>query len=164
MRQRVRPVLSFAAAAAFAAGLFGIVRPDAADARLVRAEVLLGETTLLLGSTSDDGRPDVDAVWQYLRDLRLQPTEAFTALRDERDEAAAEAEGHPQADRWTLRRGEEDPWIHLRVAYGGRAEVHTLTLLRAEDGAWRVDPTDLERYADMRWIRRREATALYDKR
>jgi hypothetical protein len=157
-------LLVLALATAFAASPFARVLSEVADARLVRAEVLLGETSLLLGSTSDDGKPDVDTVWQYLRDLRLQPTEAFTALRDERAEAAAEAAGRPQADRWTLRRGEKDPWIHLRIAYGGRAEVHALTLLRDEDGAWRVDPTDLERYADLRWIRRREAAALYDKR
>lgn len=136
----------------------GAAAPE--DARLVTAEVLLGETVLLRGSTSDDGKPDVDQVWSYLRGLRLKPTEAFDALRTERAGQASEP-AEPTADeRYTLRRGEKDPWIHLRIAYGGRAEVFALTLLR-DDGGWRVDTADLDRYADMRWIRRSEAARLH---
>ena len=136
---------------------------DDTAARLVAAEVRLGDVVLLRGSTSDDGKPDVDQVWDYLRELRLQPTAAFDELRAGRA-AEAEAGAEPVAEgSWKLRRRDEDPWIHLRIAYGGRAEVFVLTLLRDEGGRWRVDPADVARYADMRWIRRSEAARLYGR-
>lgn len=132
-----------------------------ADARMVLAEVFLGETLLLRGSTSDDGKPDVDAVWDYLRGLDLQPTEAFAELKAARAGSAKPADGdHPEGS-WTLRREPDEPWIRLRIAYGGRLEAHWLTFVPAADGAWRVAAADVESYADMRWIRRWEATRMY---
>lgn len=150
------PLLLLASASLLRAG-----DTDSDGARMVLAEVLLGDTLLLRGSTSDNGKPHVDHVWEYLRALDLRPTDAFAELRAERTAAGA-AEGVSAADGdWTLRRGEEDPWIHLRIAYGGRVEVHWLSFTPAGDGNWRVAAADVERYADMRWIRRREAARLY---
>lgn len=124
------------------------------EMRMVRAEVSFQGEVLLEASTSDDGSPHVDEVWNYLKKLEFSPTPAFHTLREKR-----EAEGSP----WTLERSKEEDWIRLDIAYGGRAELWKLPLLQVGE-SWRVDVDAIDAAAERRWIRRWEAANLYEKK
>ena len=66
--------------------LGGAPATDAADtsahpARLIRAEVRIGNKVVLRGTTSDDGSRDADEVWLAADQVKLLPTKHFAALK-----------------------------------------------------------------------------------
>jgi hypothetical protein len=128
-------------------------RPPAPSARFVRASIHLDGREILRGSTSDDGSPDVDAVWGYLKGLEFQVTEELQklALPTDGSELVLEKKGEPNA-------------IVLAVAYGGEARTWRLSLSRvlASDGTpcWKLRPTEIERLFPYRLISRAEAARL----
>lgn len=140
--------------------------------RLVLAEVSVGGEVVLRGSTSDDGEPDADEVWGYLKHLRFAPTDAFAGLGVAADAEALELLGEVRPSTATSERPIHEPTITLDVHYGGVAALRRLSLVRAPSEAgggqrgaeWRVAPDERERYFDLRRITRREARLLDDPR
>lgn len=128
--------------------------------RLVSARVLVDGEVVLRGSTSDDGSPDADAVWAYLHELELSPTEAFGALGVEPD-AAAVTLGWLKG-KATEGRG-DPPTLGLEIRYGGLDAPFLLGLVRSEAGdTWRVAPETVEARFPYRRITRAQAAALED--
>lgn len=153
-------------------------------ARFVPAEIVLDGTVVLRGSTSDDGRADVDAVWDYqLGGLAYAPTEAFAALgvpadakewvlelpaagaKESEAEKRAEAES---ADATKPRRRGPDEWaIEVLVSYGGEARARTLRLVRGKKqpgsgGDWYLHPDEVRRLFGARLVRREDVPHLED--
>ena len=140
------------------------------SARIVTAEVSLDGQVVLRGSTSDDGRPDADAVWEYLRQLSLTPTAKLASVAPERREdhegGAFSLLGRAEPER---RGADGGPWRHadiqLDIAYGGAAELRTLRLIpTAKPGEWRVDLAAIEGWFGLRTIRREWAARLEEPR
>ncbi|MEO0650567.1 MAG: hypothetical protein AAFZ65_07815 [Planctomycetota bacterium] len=141
--------------------LHGAPRTAPPPMRLVPASIAVEGQVVLRASTSDDGHPDADAVWNYLRHrLVFQPTEAFEQL-----------EVDPRAEQITLGwlRGSDNalrgdpPALGLEVRYGGEDHPHRMTLERVAGGAgWRVAPETVERRFGHRRITRNQARALDD--
>lgn len=155
------PMATAAVVAILSLGAWGIAG-HAPRTRLVMAEVSLGERVVLRASASDDGHPDVDEVWGYLRGMTLEPTAEFAALGVDATAEEFTMLGDPfeGGDGSSPRR----PTVRLEIDYGGRAQVRELRLLRtataAGKPAWRVDPAELDRHFSHRWIRRVEAALL----
>lgn len=148
-------VLLLTTSAAFTAAAAG--KPPA---RHVGAEIALDGVVVLRGSTSDDGHPDADAVWDYqLGQLTYAPTDAFAKLGVPAD-----------AVEWTLAsapapaRGARPAQVRVEVRYGGGVTTHELALVRVprtpNGGEWRVQARDVERLFAGRSITRREAANL----
>jgi hypothetical protein len=92
--------------------------------------VSLNGKAVLKAGWGDDGLPDADTVWRYLKQAKFQPVGGFR-LETDRD-GALEA---------TLKGG-----VVVDVAYAGRAEVSELQLVRAKENApWQVAPAEVER-------------------
>lgn len=155
------PMATVAVAATAMLSAWGIAA-HAPRTRMVMAEVSQGERVVLRASTSDDGHPDVDEVWGYLRGMTLEPTADFAALGVDEKSAEFTMRGEPfeGGDGSSPRR----PTLRLEIDYGGRAQLRELRLLRATTDAgkagWRIDPAELDRHFSGRWIRRVEAGLL----
>ena len=125
-------------------------------ARLVRARISLDGKTLLEGSTGDNGRVDADGVWEYLKSIKFKATEHFTALKV--DAAAKETVLSSNAPRGQL------GTIIVDIAYGGKAMKRKLTIVRVpldkRGREWSLDPTEVDRMFDDRFIRRSDAARL----
>ncbi len=158
--------------------------PSPTHARLIPAEIRVDGEVVLRGSTSDDGHPDVDAVWDYQRGtLAYAPTAAFAALgvpadteewvleprptdRGERSESAEGAKADdPKTAATKPRRRRPAQWtIEVVVGYGGEARTHSLRLVRGKQlptgGEWYVHPDDVDRLFGSRLIRREAAAQL----
>lgn len=127
-------------------------------ARLVPAQIEVNGEVVLRASTSDDGHPDADAVWDYLNsELFFEPTEAFEALGIAEDARSHTLGFLKSKDNETLG---EPPTLALDVSYGGRAEPRILELVRTDSGKWKVHPETVERQFNYRWIRRWDAARL----
>lgn len=124
-------------------------------ARFIPASIAVEGREILLGSTSDDGHPDVDAVWGYLSGIAFTPTEEFAKLGLTTDGAQLllEKKGEPRA-------------IVLDLAYGGEVRTWRLMLERSqsEQGElrWKLAPGEIERLFSYRLISRSEAARLRD--
>lgn len=157
---------SFALSALLAGftGADALLDRPAPRARLITVEVLVAGELLLRGTASDDGTPDADAVWAYLRNVALTPTEAFGKLG-----VAADAKAHtlfgtpipPRGGRGELRH-ERD--VVVAISYGGVVETFDVVLQRTKDrngdDAWRLHPKELEDHFWLRRITRRQAAEL----
>jgi hypothetical protein len=128
-------------------------------ARFVPAVVLCDGVEVLRASTSDDGSPDADEVWYYLRNLTFQPTDEFARLGSPtvggtwRIPAAAAEQPKPLPVRFTV-----------EVAYGGKVDLRELQLVPAAGGntGWRLAPGEAERWFQHRWIGRSAVAGLRD--
>jgi hypothetical protein len=140
-----------------ATGALGIawaceLRP-APSARFIPASIAIDGREILRGSTSDDGHPDVDAVWGYLRGIAFTPTEelAKLGLATDAAELLLEKKGEPKA-------------IVLDLAYGGEARTWRLALERSQNEKgevrWKLAPAEIERLFPYRLISRADAARL----
>lgn len=164
--QRILLLLSVAALTGL--GLLHASRPAPA-ARMVLAEISLNGEVILRGSTSDDGHPDADEVWGYLKgEFFLHPTENLSIAGEDRERGRLELHGAPTG----LEAGSHGPRYHptlgLEIAYGGQCELRELSLIRVrtddDTEAWKVDPETVDRWFAHRRITRREASLLEDPR
>ena len=127
--------------------------------RLVSASIEVDGKVVLRASTSDDGHPDADAVWGYLRaGLEFRPTEDFGSLGVAPE--ALEVELGWLKSRANAHLG-DPPKLAVDVAYGGYDEPYQLKLVRASGAeTWRVSPETAERRFPYRRITRAQAAAL----
>lgn len=128
-------------------------------ARYVPAVVTCDGVEVLRASTSDNGRPDADEVWYYLRGLTFLPTDDFARLGDP-------AEGKPWRIPAAAKEAEKPLPVRFTVdvAYGGKVELRELLLVPAGEGkaGWRLAPGEAERWFSHRWIARAAAADLRD--
>ena len=133
---------------------------EATAARLIRAKILLDGNTLLEGSTSDNGRVDADGVWEYLKSVKFKATQHFIDLKVD-----------PSAKGTTVssnaRPGKQGT-IVVDIAYGGMAFTRKLKLVRLpidrQGREWSLDPTEIDKMFDDRFIRRSQAARLDNPR
>lgn len=142
--------------ALFVCTLSSVLARELHAARYVRADISLDGKTVLEGSTGDNGKPDADDVWDYLKTIRFRATEEFLAL-DVKDDAK-EVVLTSNAPKGEL------GGIVISVRYGGKAMTRKLTLVRVprdENGReWRLDPAQVDKLFDYRFIRRSDAARL----
>lgn len=131
----------------------GGVDAHAPAARFVPATIAIDGKEILRGSASDDGKPDVDEVWGYLRGMAFTPTEEFAklGLAADASQLLLEKKGEPKA-------------IVLDLAYGGEVRTWRLELARGVDGqgkaCWKLAEPEIERLFSYRLISRSEAARL----
>jgi len=117
--------------------------------RQVGMKILLDDQVLWEAGTSDDGRPNADAVWTSLKEARFQRGRDFAA-----NEPAIQHDG----DDATVK---GDVTVH--VDYGGEKAVHELTLKRVvtETGErWAVPEELVDKWFWSRTLSRRHAGDL----
>ncbi len=161
---RIVPVAAVLILATAAAVLASHAPPAA---RYVPAEIRFEGKVILRGSTSDDGHPDVDAVWDYQRgQLRYAATEDFAALGIANDQMECTLESPAAKKDANGRAGAREAEIEVDVRYGGQLSTFELRLVRdpnAANGAeWRIHEDDLDRLFGNRLIRRDDARRLQD--
>jgi len=99
-------------------------------ARLVPIAVSIDGKVVIKSGRWDNGRVGADAVWRYLKDLKLQPIGGLGIEPDREDSLRATLKGD----------------VVIDVRYGGRAEVSELKLIRVqEDEPWQIAPAEVER-------------------
>ena len=157
MKTRPRLLLFFLVLSTCVAAIRALTPPFEASARLVRARIERNGVELLRVSTSDDGYPDVDEVWDYLGELEFEPTEAFGELGVDSTSAVFRLLGTEGESRGSSPYYERD--IVLAIAYGGDVSVRKLDLVRS-GARWKVSPEHVERYFDYRKITREQARGL----
>jgi len=126
-------------------------------ARFVPIKISIDGEVLLEGNASDDGRPDADQVWEALKQVNLEETEAFKKQF-----------GKVASDEFKLLRKQGERGqprnVTIDVAYGGLAETASLTIRRMPpDGAgrvWRIRAEDVDTLFNNRLIRRSDAATL----
>jgi len=135
----------------------------ARPARLVTASIKVDGELVLRASTSDDGHPDADEVWNYLLErLEFQPAEAFPSLGID---AASETVTLGWLKSSETEHLGDPPAISLEVAHGGHDAPFRLGLVRSKgEQAWRVDRETVENRFPYRSITRTEAAQLTDPR
>lgn len=131
--------------------------PGAASAaRFVEVTVSVDDVIMLTGSRGDDGHADVDDVWNYLKTLKLVPTEHFAGLKIPADAQSALLKSNAPVGQ----PGE----IVVSIDYGGIATTRTLRLVREPPDKygreWRIFAADLDDLFDERLITRRQAADL----
>ena len=135
---------------------FFICSAETHAARLVRATVSIDGKTILEGSTSDDGRVDADGVWEYLRSIRFKATEDFGTLELGPDSKTTVLSSKAPKGRAGT--------IIVEIAYGGRASTRELKLVRVpadrQGREWSIDPGEVDRMFNRRYIRRSDAARL----
>lgn len=119
-------------------------------ARLVKVRVYVGEVVILEGSTSDDGSPDADAAWNYLREVQLKPTDRFEEFVDKMTTSDGSLELSATGK--------------ITVAYGGRKDFRKAVFTKSTDEKkevqYRLDNELIEKWFASRLITRREAAGL----
>ena len=137
---------------------------SASPARLIRAEVRVGNKVVLRGTTSDDGSRDADEVWLAADQVKLLPTEHFAAL-----EVPAEAKKHRLVGTPIPPDGVTDHEPAHRdavfsISAGGKIEGMSLEIERTTIGfgkpAWRIPRHVLIDRFNWRLITRHEARQL----
>ena len=125
-------------------------------ARYVKAEISLDGKILLVGSRGDNGQPDADEVWDYLKTITFKRTEEFLALKfkDDAKEAVLTSNA-PKGGPGT---------IVIDMGYGGKTTTRELTLIRVprdeNGGEWRLDPAQIDKLFSRRFLRRSDAARL----
>ncbi len=152
---KTKIIVSSIAAVLLFSVLLGAHQPTAQ--RLVRMSIEVNGQKTMFASTSDNGHPDADAVWNYLSETNFEFEEG--QLPDNIDE---------DADEFTLTGDREKGLIKIDVRYGGKATVRELRFTRVEaDHAgrvWRIDPAVITEQFANRSISRRQAANLQDSR
>jgi len=140
----------------FAWTLSGTLAGESRAARYVRTDVSLDGKTVLQGSTGDNGRPDADQVWDYLKTIRFKATKEFPGLAVKHDAketvlTSSAPKGKPGG-------------VVIDIRYGGMAMTRQLTLIRVprdkDEREWRLDPDQVDQLFDRRFIRRSDAARL----
>ncbi len=99
-------------------------------ARLVPIALSVNGKVAMKASWGDNGHPGPDHVWEYLKNAKFECVKNFAVEPDPQDPLRAKLTGK----------------VVLDVAYGGRADVSELRLVRpAADAAWQVAPEEIER-------------------
>lgn len=132
-----------------------------APARLILAEVSVGGTIVLRGSTSDDGQPDADAVWRRLPSVQMSPTDAFAKLGVPDDAEEFEIRGTEAAaaaDEAKPPRRARD--VVFSIRYGGTATAYDVTIQRDGKARWHVQREAVDGYFSLRTISRYAAGRL----
>ena len=131
---------------------------EASAMRFIRASISFEGNVILEGSWSDDGYTDADGVWEYLKQIKFKPTEAFQALG-----VAPTAQQTVLSDD---RKGVALSRTKLKVdiAYGGASNFRKLTLTRVPKdrwgSEWKLNPKEIDGMFAYRLISRREASKL----
>jgi hypothetical protein len=124
--------------------------------RLILARILFDGKPILEATTSDDGYPDADAVWEYLKSVKFKPTDEFKKLKI--DAAAKEALLSKKDNN-----GDQHE-ITVEIRYGGEATPDKLRLIRVPSDKrgreWILDPLDIDSEFNLRTISRRLASKL----
>ena len=137
---------------------------SARSARLIRAEVRVGNKVVLRGTTSDDGRRDADEVWLAADQVKLLPTEHFAELK-----VPAKATKHLVVGTPIPPDGVTDHEPNHRdavfwISAGGKIEGMTLEIERTTVGlgkpAWKIPRHVLIDRFNWRLITRHEARQL----
>ena len=130
---------------------------SATAARFVPVRVFVDGELILSGNASDNGYRDADEVWDALKKVNLEATDAFKKLVPDTSANTIEI-SKKQAEKGKPQR------IRLNVAYGGLAETAALHLERQPpDGAgrvWRISADDVDRLFNSRLVRREQVTRL----
>ena len=126
---------------------------SSSEARFIHAAIFVDGEAYFQSSTSDDGSPNVDAVWAYLPGLKFEATEAFLESK----------KNTPVEQTVTLAGKDNDREIEIRIAYGGLALVRELTLDYSES-VWSLSLEQVEKFASNRWIRRNEVDGICEER
>lgn len=104
-------------------------------ARLVPMSVSIDGKVVMKASSGDNGNQGPDIVWDYLKKAKFAPTNGFQVEPNRDDPLRATLTGN----------------VVLVVAYGGRADLSELKLVRAaKDGPWQIAPEEIERTFKMR--------------
>ena len=117
--------------------------------RLVSMRILLDDQELFECATSDDGHPNADAVWDYLKLAEFRRGEDFADSESKirRDENGVSLTGDVKVD----------------VAYGGQLTVRELTLNRTvtDNGErWTVPENLVDKWFWFRFVHRLNAEHL----
>lgn len=138
-------------------------------ARLISIEVVQDGKVILVGSTSDNGRKDVDDVWRLVTRSAREHTYSTTLHATEhfKPEMLTKINGKQYVLRSQTKRNQPI----LRVRYGGQASVRELKLTRVEDTKrvsgvrprnWRLDADQIKSLFSTRLISRRDAARIAD--
>ncbi len=132
----------------------------AEGARILSATISLEGKTLLEAMTSDDGRVDADGVWEYLKTMKFKPTQHFIDLQV--PQVATEKKLVSE-----VRPGQMGKLL-VNITYGGMALPRELTIKRVardkQGREWTLDPSEIDRMFDRRYIRRLQVPRLANPR
>lgn len=149
--------------------LGGAPATDAADtsahpARLIRAEVRVGNKVVLRGTTSDDGSPDADEVWLAADQVKLLPTEHFAALKVPPKATKHLVVGTPIPSDGVTDHESNHRDAVFSISAGGKIEGMTLEIERTTVGfgkpAWKIPRHVVIDRFNWRLITRYEARQL----
>ncbi len=117
--------------------------------RFVRAHISIDNKVIFEFKTGDDGLPDADEVWDYLRTKEFRSTELFTQLS--KDGKLVERDGN-----FTFNLG-----VRIGVDYGGVIEFPAgLRLIKTKSGGYLMNTEDVEFSFLNRLITRESAAQL----
>lgn len=137
---------------------------SAEPARLLRAEVRVGDKVVLRGTTSDDGRRDADEVWLAADQVKLLPTEHFAALEVPEKAKKHLVVGTPIPPDGVTDHEPAHRDAVFSITAGGKIEGMTLEIERATVGfgepAWKIPRHVLIDRFNWRLITRHEARLL----
>lgn len=149
-------LVTFSAVLAVCLSLIQPIAPT--PQRLILARILFDGKPILEATTSDNGYPDADEVWNYLKSVKFKPTDEFKKLKI--DAAAKEA---------LLSKKENNGDQHeitIEISYGGKAKPRNLKLIRVprdkRGREWTLDPLDVDSEFNLRTISRLLASKLSD--
>lgn len=149
--------------------LSGAPVTDAAEtnghtARLIRAEVRVGNKVVLRGTTSDDGSRDADEVWLAADQVKLLPTEHFAALKVPEKATKHLVVGTPIPSDGVTDHEPAHRDAVFWISVGGKVEGMTLEIERTTVGfgkpAWKIPRHVLVDRFNWRLITRYEARQL----
>ena len=139
-------------------------RAAAQPARLIRAEVRVGNNVVLRGTTSDDGSPDADEVWLAADQIKLLPTEHFAALKVPKEATKHLIVGTPIPSDGVTDHEPAHRDAVFWISAGGKIEGMTLeierTTTRLGKPAWKIPRHVLTNRFDYRLIARYRARQL----
>lgn len=142
---------------AILAACISFIQPlEVATQRIITARLLLDEKPILEADTSDNGYPDADAVWGYLKFIKFKSTDEFKKLNI--NAAAQEALLSKKGSNGDLHE------IIIEIEYGGKATPRNLKLIRVPSDKrgreWTLDPLDVDSEFNLRTISRLLASKL----
>ena len=137
---------------------------SARPARLIRAEVRIGNKVVLRGTTSDDGSRDADEVWLAADQVKLLPTEHFAALKVPEEATKHLVVGTPIPPDGVTDHEPAHRDAVFSISAGGKIVGMTLEIERTTVGlgkpAWKIPRHVLIDRFDWRLITRYEARQL----
>jgi hypothetical protein len=124
-------------------------RESAFRSRYVQAQILLDNEIVLEFSTGDDGHPDVDEVWDYLKTKEFSSTEGWAKISKE--SVLVDSDGNV---RFNVR-------VRISVTYGGDIDFPPgLQLSKTKQGGYLMNAKDVDLSFVGRMISRELASHL----